>query len=284
MRKDRMELNKASMDASCAYAKDMQPENETSVGPQDARDVRQFVINKDHRHTGNGVQNKSLRDRKSEESKQSTESSGFLREEKKDKSNASQSSNYSSKDQAFAEALSGLKLEFASLGSSMTTLSATDIQWVENVISQTVDSMIIGGSDEAQFCEIVLAQDGTVPMAFEGANMTIAREGFDIKVNIGNFGSTEDLNQAVMLVESGKGNLAELVKSLQLRQINLSEFKVGNHIVQLPSLMEEKQTPIHMIAAAFKHHEEEKKDDQRQGGKDHRDPEKDRFLSGIEEV
>ncbi|MEG1542391.1 MAG: DUF5421 family protein [Victivallaceae bacterium] len=274
-----MELNKTSAELAHTYHAGT---TEPSVGPKDTANVRTFTMKKERSQPA--VKDKGfLRNRKNEEPK-SKESSGFLREEKKEKNTSGNLSGGTAKEQAFVEALGHFNLEFASLSGSSAAVSSVDLSWVDNIIAKAVESIILSGDENRQFCEMVLSSEGNVPQAFEGSNMVVSIEGSDVKVAISNFGTSEHMDSAVWMVENNPGNLADLIKSLQSHQINLSEFKVGNYVVQLPVLKEEIHSPIHMIAASFKHHEEEKKDDRRQGQRDQKNHDQEAQGLKVKEV
>lgn len=147
--------------------------------------------------------------------------------------------------------------------STTVAVASADLQWVQDVIASTVESMIVADVNGQQLVELVLDAEGNVPEVFAGANLTLVQSGTDLSVKFSNFMDDVQLTEAVNLISNNPSQLAGLVESLKNLRLNLTELTVGTSIVQLPTI-EEVQTPLHMIAATI-HQRDEEKD---QEGKD----------------
>lgn len=258
-----MEFNKTSEALySCNTPRQSHPE--ASPAPVDNRDVKVFSLEtkqvKDTQRSSSKDRNVNHQDRKETHSSDDKrcESTGETREEEKDE------------DKVFVANSMAAELLFAdkaSVASAQTleaapiTVASADLQWVSETILSTVESMMISGIDNQQLVEIVLEQNGEVPAAFAGANLTLVQTGSDLSVKFSNFVDPMQAANALELVVANPAQLSNLVEALKGRQLNLTEFAVGSSIVQLPTV-EETQTPLHMIAAAIRHHDQEKDQDQ----------------------
>lgn len=153
-------------------------------------------------------------------------------------------------------------LDAQSVGSSNVAVSSVSLQWVEELVISTVESMMISGSGDQQLVEVVLDSTGTVPEAFYGANLTLVQTGTDVSVSFSNFAGDSQLVEAMQLILGNPEQLTVLVNSLQRHQLNLAELVVGNNAVPLPKI-EEVQSPLHMIASTIR--QEEREQDQGRG-------------------
>ena len=136
------------------------------------------------------------------------------------------------------------------------TMSQIDLQWVEQLVLSTVESLLVADVDGKQLVEIVLDNNSTVPEAFCGANLTLVQTGEDVAVTFSNFVDQDQVAGAMQLVQQNPEQLTSLVESLKSRQLNLTELVVGNVAVSLP-VLEKVETPLHMIAATIRHHDQE---------------------------
>ncbi|WP_080141990.1 DUF5421 family protein [Chlamydia suis] len=139
---------------------------------------------------------------------------------------------------------------------SVLTTSSVNLEWVEQLVLSTVESLLVADVDGKQLVEIVLDNANTVPEAFCGANLTLVQTGEDVAVSFSNFVNQAQVAEAMQLVQQNPEQLVTLVGSLKARQLNLTEFVIGNVAVSLPSL-EKVETPLHMIAATIRHHDQE---------------------------
>lgn len=144
----------------------------------------------------------------------------------------------------------------AMMETSTMTVSQVDLQWVEQLVTSTVESLLVADIDGKQLAEIVLDNSNTVPAAFCGANLTLVQTGEEISVSFSNFVDQAQLTEATQLVQQNPKQLVSLVESLKARQLNLTELVVGNVAVSLPTI-EKIETPLHMIAATIRHHDQE---------------------------
>ena len=139
---------------------------------------------------------------------------------------------------------------------SSITVSQIDLQWVEHLVLSTVESLLVADVDGKQLVEIVLDNSNTVPEAFCGANLTLVQTGENVAVSFSSFVDQTQVAEAIQLVQQNPEQLASLVGSLKARQLNLTEFVVGNVAMNLHTI-EKMETPLHMIAASIRHHDQE---------------------------
>lgn len=267
-----MELNKTTESLfSCKTTRASQPE--LSPDPVDNRDVKVFSLEtkqvKDSHRSSQSKDRGIHQDRKeTHPDDKRCESSCEIKEEEKEEERL-YVSNPMAADLLFAERATATTVQ--GVEAAPVTIASVDLQWVAETILSTVESMMVSSIDNQQLVEIVLEQNGEVPAAFAGANLTLVQTGSDLSVKFSNFLDPMQAANALELVAANPSQLAGLVEALKGRQLNLTEFLIGSSIVQLPT-REETQTPLHMIAAAMRHHDQEK-DQEQQERQQHSDQE-----------
>ncbi|AQT77671.1 DUF5421 family protein [Chlamydia gallinacea] len=163
--------------------------------------------------------------------------------------------------------------------SAAVTVSSPDVQWIQEVIARTVESMVVAELNGEQLVELVLDSQGSVPEVFSGANLTLVQSGADLSIKLSNFMDNAQIAEAVNVINSNPEQLVNLISSLKGHQLNLKEFMVGSSVVQLPTI-EEAQTPLHMIAASI----HRKEDQQREGRDQQQEQEQEHNQYHIEEA
>ncbi|EPP36262.1 DUF5421 family protein [Chlamydia avium] len=143
------------------------------------------------------------------------------------------------------------------------TMASADLTWIQEVIANTVESMVVAELNGEQLVELVLDSQGNVPEVFSGANLTLVQSGADLSIKLSNFMDNAQVEEAVSVINGNPEQLVNLVTSLKGHQLNLKEFMVGSNVVQLPTI-EEVQTPLHMIAASIHRKDEQHHDRQDQ--------------------
>lgn len=147
------------------------------------------------------------------------------------------------------------------VGGASVAVSNLDLEWVQEVIASTVETMLITDIGGEQRVELVLDNQGNVPEVFAGANLTLVQSGSDLSISLSNFSNEQQAIDAVNIVNNYPEQLATLVTSLKGHRLNITEFSVGTSVVQLPRV-EEIQTPLTMIAATIHAREDEERQDQ----------------------
>ncbi|WP_100934439.1 DUF5421 family protein [Candidatus Chlamydia corallus] len=280
-----MELNKTTESLYTSKADTHTVNQNSAPEPRDNRDVKVFSL-----------EGKQTRQEKVTSSKGNsrTESRKLADEEKRvndeiaevgSKEEDQESQEFCSAENAFA----GISLvDIAAAGSSEAVVEVApvavagiDMQWIENVILSTVESMVISEINGEQLVELVLDTNTNVPEAFAGVNLTLVQSGQELSVQFSSFVDAVQMAEAADLITSNPSQLTSLVSALKNHQLTLKEFAVGNLLVQLPKL-EEIQTPLHMIASTIRHREEDK--DQRDQNQKQQQDDKEQNPYKIEEA
>ncbi|WP_375793736.1 DUF5421 family protein [Chlamydia sp. 12-01] len=263
-----MELNKTSESLYNCKTDHHSVQQDVGLEPQDNRDVKVFslegrqqskqdrqdkVSNKGSRQESRGADDKHV------EEKTSAVSS---KEEEKEDGDGFMAYDNPTAGMAFVDVAAPVSSEVV-VESATVAVASADLQWVQEVIANTVESMMVADVNGQQLIELVLDTEGNVPEIFAGANLTLVQSGTDLSVKFSNFVDNAQMAEAMNLIVNNPSQLAGLVGALKNRHLNLTELTVGSSIVQLPTV-EEVQTPLHMIAATI-HQRDEEKD---QEGKD----------------
>ncbi|WP_139414037.1 DUF5421 family protein [Chlamydia abortus] len=279
-----MELNKTSESLYNCKTDHHSIQQEVGPEPKDNRDVKVFslegrqqskhdrqdkAVNKGSRQEARGADDKHV------EEKTFTVSS---KEEEKEEGQSFMAYDNPTAGMAFVDIAPSVSSEVV-VESSTVAVASADLQWVQDVIASTVESMIVADVNGQQLVELVLDAEGNVPEVFAGANLTLVQSGTDLSVKFSNFIDEVQLTEAVNLIANNPSQLAGLVEALKNLRLNLTEFTVGTSIVQLPTI-EEVQTPLHMIAATI-HRRDEERDQQ---GKDQQQQDQEQNQYKVEEA
>ncbi len=251
-----MELNKTS-ESLFSMKADNRVEHHHEPQPKDQREVKTFVLeNKPNRtepRRGSSLQSKERRDGRASDSRETKAPVSSKRNhDDMDKDSGAHVS-----DQAVASVnVHSMFSDVVLSVESGVALSGADLQWVEELILSTVESMLISDVNGQQLVEVVLDNSNLVPEPFCGVNLTLVQNGSDISVSFSNFLDQGQLADALGLVMANPQNLADLVGSLRNHHLFLKELSIGTNVVQLPKI-EEVQSPFHMIAAAIRNQDHE---------------------------
>lgn len=275
-----MELNKTSESLYNCKTDRHSVQQEVGPEPKDNRDVKVFslegrqqskqdrqdkVSSKDSRQESRGADDKHV------EEKTSAVSS---KEEDKEESDGFMAYDNPTAGMAFVDVAASVSSE-AVVESTTVAIGSADLQWVQDVIASTVESMMVADVNGQQLIELVLDAEGNVPDIFAGANLTLVQTGTDLSVKFSNFVDNAQMAEAMNLIVNNPSQLAGLVEALKNRHLNLTELAVGSSIVQLPTI-EEVQTPLHMIAATI-HQRDEERDQEGQDQQQQQDQEQNQY-------
>ncbi len=247
-----MELYKTNGDTSPSFSsEDLE---DALVGPQDNREVPQFVMNCNRTDSRNSSkQQRSLsRDKRKEDVTRTENSSrnALVKEEKKAVHN---STRHSSQEEISLMHLAA-DLEINQVGlERLSSITNIDLHSINELILNTVSSLVVLGNDTGyQLIECELLSKDGIPDAFSGANMRVEQENGQLSISFDNFISNDQVNAAYDLVKANSMQLSSLIESLHKRSFSLKELKIGNQLIQLPS-KEEFISPLNMFAANFKY-------------------------------
>ncbi|BAE81740.1 hypothetical protein CF0968 [Chlamydia felis Fe/C-56] len=271
-----MEFNKTSESLYNCKIDHHAVQPEVGPEPKDNRDVRVFSLEgrqQSKQDRQDKISNKGSRqetrgaDDKHAEEKTSAVSS---KEEEQEDGDGFMAFDNPAAGMAFVDVAAPVSSE-AVVESATVAIASADLQWVQEIIASTVESMIIADIDGQQLIELVLDSEGNVPEVFAGANLTLVQSGVDLSVKFSNFVDNTQMAEAMNLIVNNPEQLTGLVEALKNRHLNLTELTIGSSIVQLPTI-EDVQTPLHMIAATIHQRDEEKdqegKDQQQQQEQD----------------
>ncbi|AFS27576.1 DUF5421 family protein [Chlamydia psittaci] len=263
-----MELNKTSESLYNCKTDHHSIQQEVGPEPKDNRDVKVFSLEgrqqSKHNRQDKTTSKSSRQEARGADDKHVEEKTSGVssKEEEKEEGQNFMAYDNPTAGMAFVDIAPSVSSEVV-VESATVAVASADLQWVQDVIASTVESMIVADVNGQQLVELVLDAEGNVPEVFAGANLTLVQSGTDLSVKFSNFMDDVQLTEAVNLISNNPSQLAGLVESLKNLRLNLTELTVGTSIVQLPTI-EEVQTPLHMIAATI-HQRDEEKD---QEGKD----------------
>ncbi|WP_201456529.1 DUF5421 family protein [Chlamydia sp. 17-3921] len=281
-----MELNKTSESLYSCKTESRVSQDNVVPGPQDNREVKVFSLEgkqQSQEKTTTKTQSRS-ESRGTEDSRRLEEKTSSVASKEEETTDQEESQLLMGENAAAGLALvdliSASTVQEVQATSSTVSVASVDLEWVENIIMSTVESMMISEVDGQQFIELVLDSTNSVPEAFCGVNLTLMQSGDELSVKFSNFVDNAQASNAVELVSNNSVQLTSLVGALQARNLKLSQFVVGSQVVQLPKL-EEIQTPLHMIAATIRQNEEK---EQEREGKDQKQQDQEQHPYKVEEA
>lgn len=132
------------------------------------------------------------------------------------------------------EADQGTMGEIEGIDKAATTASQTPVSTVGQLILAMVDKMQVGTVEGKNFASMDISTEANVPEAFAGSHLTLSFEENGLVIHFDNFDSPQQEQNAINLIENNKEQLTQMLQALQTKNIQLTEFNVGNQSITLP--------------------------------------------------
>lgn len=134
--------------------------------------------------------------------------------------------------------LSGdLKIESKKSEAVKAADAVAQVTRVAKLVQDMVETMHIGQIDAKNIASLNLKQSPEVPQAFAGSNLTLSYENNGLTIHFDNFMSPQQQNTAITLVEKNKEQLEQMIQVLSAKNIQVTEFSIGEHTVALPRVI-----------------------------------------------
>lgn len=141
------------------------------------------------------------------------------------------------KAKAIKEEISeGQKLEAEELQKLEAAEGKTQISQIGQLIQKMVDAMQIGSVGGKDFASINLSTEPDVPEVFAGSNLTLSFQENGLVIRFDNFMTPQQEQNALTLVERNKEQLLDMIQNLQVKNIQVAEFNIGDRPIALPAI------------------------------------------------
>jgi hypothetical protein len=158
-----------------------------------------------------------------------------------------------------------LKAESTKVEEVTATRAVAQVNQIGQLVQQMVETMRVGQIDGQDFASLDLKQSPQVPEAFAGSNLTISYQENGIVIKFDNFMTPQQQNTAITLVEKNKEQLQGMIQALAQKNIQVTEFSIGTHVVALPRVT---PTPPPFQPEAALRAETEQQRREREGGEE----------------
>ncbi len=118
--------------------------------------------------------------------------------------------------------------------------AAAAVGKIGELIGQMVSQLAVGTVDGKTFASLDLTTD--VPEYLANTTLTLTQSENGLVVNITNFESLGQQQTAILNIQQQQEQLQQLVNNLQVKNIQLVDFQIGGHSINLPTA--ETVTPI----------------------------------------